>query len=118
MIDLSETTLESPLAIAISISGSNYNKKIGKAKISFKKDQVIVNAIQGTKGKSKELREFEEIVSMPWAHYLITELENQARENGYKIVKIVRPEKMIYNIESRYMKESIHKDQFLMFTKK
>lgn len=47
------------------------------------KPRLLIEAIQGIKGKAKELREFSEIVGKPWSVYLVEKLIEQAKKNGF-----------------------------------
>ncbi|MDO8537436.1 MAG: hypothetical protein Q7S21_00965 [archaeon] len=99
---------ESPLAVAVCTGERIHeNLAICLAKIGFTKESVLVKGIQGEKGKLSDIMKFENIVGMKWANYLIQEIEVQAKQNGYRYVKITIPERIAF-----YQKPSVHKSQY------
>jgi hypothetical protein len=69
---------------------------IAHVKLGFESKAVIVEAMQGDKGRQPEFERFREMHGKPWANYLIEKLEEHAKKTGFKKVKIRVPESLYY----------------------
>ncbi|MEK6958935.1 MAG: hypothetical protein AABW59_02710 [archaeon] len=96
LVDLRKSLFETPLSVAV-LMNKGRDRKVGKedmlfeARLAFSGKTVIVKAFQGYRGKTSEIKEFEEVVKTPIANYIIKEIEDQSRALGYKQVKIIMP---------------------------
>ena len=108
LIDLRKSPFESPLSVSVIFNRHGGGNKVVEdvafeARLSFTKTSVVVMAFQGTRRNLSEIREFEEIVKEPIANALLREVENQAKANGYKEIKIRGPEALeSYNYPNVY----------------
>jgi hypothetical protein len=66
------------------------------AGLSFEPKTVVINTLQGKKGQSKLLKEFQTTVGMHYADFIVSEIESQAKRIGYKQVVIPNPEELDY----------------------
>lgn len=66
------------------------------AKISFGPKTVVIETIQGMKGTFALLNEFQTQVKMHYADFVVSEIERQAKEFGYKKVTLPDPKDLEY----------------------
>ena len=112
-IDLRRTNWESPLQISLI---TNRNHRIGisnrfkeytdveafNIKLDFRQGKVKIVGIQGGFNSSKYIQEFEAMIGMPIAVFLVKQIEEHAKKQGYKKVEIIRPENNIH-IDSTFL---------------
>ena len=100
LVDLKESNYESVISVAIMVGertlkrNSHSNKPLFEAKLGFGRDPngkkvVYIEALQGTKGITPHLRDFENAVGMPAPNFLVAEIEAQAKALGYDKVGFV-----------------------------
>ncbi len=93
---------ESPVSIALIAT----NKKglpenllkhfvVAEVRLSFEKKAVIIFP-QGRKGTQPQLDRFHQSTGLPWANFLIKQIEEHARKTGFRQVKIRTPESLHY----------------------
>jgi hypothetical protein len=94
LIDLRSTYFESPLCVALLFNSAGEKglreERAFEARLSFEKGGVLIRALQGTRN-IVEIRQFERLVGMPVANYMVLEIEQQAKMLGYKRVKLPNP---------------------------
>lgn len=83
---------DSPVGIALFEKNIDGRKKIASACLDFEENTVKILSIQGTKEAQKDLQMFSLMNKMSWANFLVKEIEQHARNEGYKKAKILRPE--------------------------
>lgn len=95
LVDLSVQNLVTPFCIGVYISSSERAyQEVCIVRIDFSKNSVIAKEIQGNIGYSRELKELEQLTGMPWGNFLIAKLEEQAKRNGFKYVRITIPQRL------------------------
>ena len=107
-IDLRRTNWEAPLQVSL-ITNRLHRHSISRIikkeytdveafniKLDFRQGKVKIVGIQGGFNSSKYIQEFEAMVGMSVAVFLIKEIEKHAKEQGYKKVEIIRPENNIH----------------------
>lgn len=101
-VDLSHSSWEAPLSVAV-YSSPRQEKPMGslggrdfEIKIGFQKDTVHIKAVQGVKGRIKQIKQLEGMLGMPVPNYLLTIIEEHAKRMGYSRVIIDRPEILEY----------------------
>jgi hypothetical protein len=104
VIDLKRTNWESPLQVSLI---TNAPIQVGKQhthteieafsiKLDFYKDTVKIVGIQGGENASGPIREFESLAGTPIANFLIQLIEEHAKKQRYKKIKIMKPETNIH----------------------
>ena len=85
---------ESPVFFALSrqVPGHRHPKMIGWIALAFEKNAVLIETIQGEKWEKPGLDTFSQTVSVPWANFLVNQIERHARKLGFSEVKIRYPE--------------------------
>lgn len=68
----------------------------GQVKLGFEKRSVVIEAIQGMADEKETLDVFSGLVGMPWANFLVLQVEEQARKTGFTHVKIRKPEGLFW----------------------
>lgn len=68
---------------------------MGSIKLGFQPHTVVIEAIQGEAAKTL-LQKFARLTGMKWTDQLMRAVEEHAREQGYKAIKIRRPETLYY----------------------
>lgn len=100
LIDIRKSFYESPLSISLVFNRKIKNKLFEdiafETRLKFEKKTIIITAFQGKRESLEAIKEFEKIVRMPIANYIILEIESQAKKMGYKKIKINNPK----NLES------------------
>jgi hypothetical protein len=95
-IGIGPTKHESYLGLVIHLGSKYRGQKIASVKLGFEKDAVVIESIQGIDKTKKDLDAFKNLAGMPWANYLLQQVEEHARKHGFKYVKIRRPETLDY----------------------
>lgn len=96
-IDRTTSWCESPNAIQI----RGPTGMIAHAKLGFTKDSIIIEALQGEKGKKEELIEFTKKTGKQAFNYLLERIEHTARCAEKKYVKIRVPESLYWYWNSK-----------------
>jgi len=96
LIDLRKSYYESPLSVAVIYNKSERKRgdkeeRLFEARLAFSGKTVIIKAFQGFRGQTEQIKDFENTVKEPIANHVIREIEAQAKELGYKQVKIIMP---------------------------
>ncbi len=60
--------------------------------IGFEKEAIILEVIQGRKKGEEERNAFRSLTKSNWPNFMINQIEQHARECGFKEIKIRRPE--------------------------
>jgi len=98
-VKVASARYESPVAIVLERkqkSNRALARVIASAKLGFEKEAVIVEALQGGYKVIGSLEQVKLKTGMPWASFLLKQVEEHARENGFKAVKLRRPETLHY----------------------
>lgn len=69
---------------------------IAQLKIGFARNTVVIESMQGKKGKAKEIMEINKEAGEPWPNFLLGEIETHARACGFKTIRIRKPETLYY----------------------
>ena len=64
--------------------------------LSFKPGTVVIDVLQGTKGESKLIQEFQTAVGKHHADFIVSEIERQGKKLGYSQVELTLPENLEY----------------------
>lgn len=73
-----------------------HGESVGSLMLGFTRDSIIVDGIQGKKGKLEHMHAFNTAVQQTWADALFQRLEAHAKACGFKSIKILRPEYAYY----------------------
>jgi hypothetical protein len=87
---MTATMYDAHVGVSVSIGPRHY----GERKLGFTEDSVIIEAIQGE--KNRHMAPLNQRLGMPWANYLLHQIEENARVVGKKFVHIRRPETLLY----------------------
>jgi hypothetical protein len=104
VVDLERGNFEAPMQVSlVTNTHIRIGKKYGRVKVEaftvkldFYKDTVKITGIQGGENASGPIREFQELAGMPIPNFLIQQIEEHARAQGYKKVQILRPEQSVH----------------------
>lgn len=91
-IGVLDTGGESLVGVFITkLSEQQQGTQIGVAKISFDKEIVSIEAVQGRRGFVQDLKRFENATGVPWASFLVKKMIAVARRTGYRQIRLVKP---------------------------
>lgn len=86
---------ESPVSVIILYRTQNEFTPVGKAKLGFVPEGIVIEAIQGT-GDAREAGEVNATLGQPWANRLIQAIEKNARKQGMKRIYLKDPATMYW----------------------
>ncbi|MFH0955416.1 MAG: hypothetical protein V1777_04905 [Candidatus Micrarchaeota archaeon] len=78
---------ESPLALCVG-DVAQTRGVFCQVKLAFARGAVLIESIQGTKGRQGQLNDFSAAVGMPWPNFLVKKLEATGRRLGYREIRL------------------------------
>jgi hypothetical protein len=138
VITIMESLFEAPLSLGVyhqpriqsNLVKNFYPKKkpeenlLFELKINFKKDKIVITAIQGKKGYGilEEMNKFKKLVNTHAPNYLLRLIEKHGKETGYEKIQIIRPEHLEWFSEPAHCnteqeKEKIRQRMLSMYSR-
>ena len=93
-IDTNVSGHESPVCISLVYRKERIKHTIGRIKIGFTADGIVIEAIQGIKTES--VKEANDILQQPWPNRIIQAIEKNARKQGMKRIYLKDPATMYW----------------------